>query len=65
MILRDERTIVPIGSHQPEFGVTQSLPSMVGRGGATAILPPQLSDKERLALPKVQAISERRWSELR
>jgi len=41
MILRDERAIVAIGSDQTEFGVTLSLPSVVGRGGITAILPPQ------------------------
>ena len=34
------------------FGVTLSLPSVVGRGGVTAILPPQLSDEERQALHK-------------
>jgi L-lactate dehydrogenase len=52
MILRDERAIVPIGSYQKGFGVTLSLPSVVGRGGVTAILPPQLSDGQRLALEK-------------
>src|SRR5205823_924482 len=52
MILHDERAVVPIGSYQEEFGVTLSLPSVVGRGGVTAILPPQLSDEERQALQK-------------
>jgi L-lactate dehydrogenase len=52
MILRDERAIIPIGSYQREFGVTLSLPSVVGRGGVIAILPPQLSDDEQDALEK-------------
>jgi L-lactate dehydrogenase len=52
MILGDERAIIPIGSYQKEFGVTLSLPSVVGRGGVMAILPPQLSDEERQALHK-------------
>jgi L-lactate dehydrogenase len=47
MVLRDERSAIPIGSYQREFGVTLSLPSVVGRGGVTAILPPELSAEER------------------
>ena len=50
MILRDERAIIPIGSFQREFGVTLSSQSVVGRGGVTAVLPPQLSHEERQAL---------------
>jgi len=52
MILRDERAIVPIGSFQREFGLTLSLPSVVGRGGVTAILPMELSEEEQAALRK-------------
>ena len=52
MVLRDERTAIPIGSYQREFGVTLSLPSVVGRGGVTAILPPDLSAEERDGLSK-------------
>jgi L-lactate dehydrogenase len=40
MVLRNERSVVPIGSYQREFGVTLSLPSVVGRDGVIAILPP-------------------------
>ena len=47
MVLRDEGSAIPIGSFQREFGVTLSLPSVVGRGGVTAILPPELSAEER------------------
>ena len=52
MVLRDERSAIPIGSYQREFGVTLSLPSVVGRGGVTAVLPLDLSAEERDALRK-------------
>jgi L-lactate dehydrogenase len=50
MVLRDERSAIPIGSYQPEFGVTLSLPSIVGSAGVTAILPVALSSEERNGL---------------
>ena len=52
MVLRDEGSAIPIGSFQREFGVTLSLPSVVGRSGVTAILPPELSAEERDGLRK-------------
>jgi L-lactate dehydrogenase len=52
MILRDERGAVPIGSYQRQFGVTLSLPSIVGRGGVIEVLAPELSDEERSGLDK-------------
>jgi L-lactate dehydrogenase len=52
MVLRDQRTAIPIGSYQREFGVTLSLPSVVGRVGVISVLPPDLSDEERGALEK-------------
>jgi L-lactate dehydrogenase len=52
MVLRDERSAIPIGSYQREFGVTLSLPSIVGRDGVIAILPPDLSSDERAGLQK-------------
>src|ERR1700761_9533696 len=52
MILRDERRPGPIGSLQREFGVTLSLPSVVGRDGVIEVLTPELSDEERAALAK-------------
>jgi len=52
MILRDERAVVPIGSLQKEFGVTLSLPSVVGRGGVIEVLQPDSSDEERDGLQK-------------
>jgi len=52
MVLRDERSAVPIGSYQRQFGVTLSLPSIVGRSGVTEVLSPELSDEERSGLEK-------------
>jgi L-lactate dehydrogenase len=52
MVLRNERSVVPIGSYQREFGVTLSLPSVVGRDGVIAILPPDLSPDEQDGLRK-------------
>ena len=52
MILREEHAVVPVGSLQKEFGVTLSLPSVVGRGGVIEVLQPELSAEERDALNK-------------
>jgi len=52
MILRDERSAMPIGSYQQQFGVTLSLPSIVGRSGVMQVLQPELSDEERGGLEK-------------
>jgi L-lactate dehydrogenase len=58
MVLRDERTVVPIGSFQKELGVTLSLPSVVGAGGVIEVLQPELSAEERDALQKSAASLE-------
>ncbi len=50
MVLRDERAVVPVGSHQPAFGVTLSLPSIVGRDGVVSVLQPDLTPDERSRL---------------
>ena len=55
MVLRDERAVVPVGSLQSQFGVTLSLPSVVGRGGIIEVLQPELSDEERNGLAKSAA----------
>jgi L-lactate dehydrogenase len=52
MILRDERAVVPVGSLQKQFGVTLSLPSVIGRGGVIEVSEPELSDEEREGLQK-------------
>jgi L-lactate dehydrogenase len=55
MVLRDERAAIPIGSYQRGFGVTLSLPSIVGRAGVIAVLQPDLSAEERSGLDKSAA----------
>jgi malate/lactate dehydrogenase len=49
-VLRDERAVLPIGVYNPQYGVTLSLPSVVGREGVNRILEPAMSDEERRAL---------------
>src|SRR3984893_4201413 len=46
-ILRDEHAVIPIGSYNPNYGVTISLPSVLGRQGVSQILEPEMSDEER------------------
>jgi L-lactate dehydrogenase len=50
IILRDERVAIPIGCNSPEYGVTLSLPSIVGREGVVRTLDPELSVEERRGL---------------
>jgi L-lactate dehydrogenase len=52
MVLRDERSAIPIGSFRQDYGVTLSLPSIVGRTGVISTLPLELSPEERSALQK-------------
>jgi L-lactate dehydrogenase len=50
MVLRDERAVIPIGSYHQRFGVTLSLPSIVGRGGVVRAFEPEMSPEEKQAL---------------
>ena len=52
MVLNDERAVIPIGSYHKNFGVTLSLPSVVGRAGVIEVLEPEMSDEEREGLRK-------------
>jgi L-lactate dehydrogenase len=52
MVLRDERAVIPIGCYNPEFGVTLSLPAVVGRDGVERTLEPEMSVAEREALKR-------------
>lgn len=49
-ILRDERVVLPVASHVPEFGTTLSVPSLVGRAGVLGRLLPELPADEAQAL---------------
>jgi L-lactate dehydrogenase len=52
IVLRDERAVIPIGSYHDGFGVTLSLPSIVGQSGVVRILEPEMSPEETEALQK-------------
>src|SRR6266446_3763917 len=45
MVLRDERAVIPIGSYNPEYGVTLSMPSVLERAGVAQILEPEMSEE--------------------
>jgi L-lactate dehydrogenase len=50
MILRDERAVIPVGYYNPRFGVTLSLPSVIGRAGVHRVIEPEMSDAEQQGL---------------
>jgi L-lactate dehydrogenase len=47
IVLRDERAVIPIGSYNDRFGVTLSLPGIVGRGGVVQIFEPEMSSERQ------------------
>ncbi len=49
-VLRDEHAVMPIGSYNPRYDVTLSMPSVVGRAGVVRVLDPEMSDEERRKL---------------
>jgi len=49
-VLRDERAVFPVGSYNSRFGVTLSLPSVVGSAGVSEVLWPEMSEDETRAL---------------
>jgi L-lactate dehydrogenase len=51
-ILRDEQAVIPIGSYNPKYRATLSLPSVLGRSGVSQILEPEMSAEERAALER-------------
>jgi L-lactate dehydrogenase len=51
-ILRDERAVIPIGSYNPKYSTTISLPSVLGRHGVTQILEPEMSEEEQRGLQR-------------
>jgi L-lactate dehydrogenase len=55
IVLRDERAVIPIGSYNPQYGVTLSMPSVLGQTGVVQILEPAMSDDERQALQRSAA----------
>jgi L-lactate dehydrogenase len=54
-LLRDEHLVMPVGSFNPAYGTTLSLPSVLGRNGVTRVLEPEMSEDERQALERSAA----------
>jgi L-lactate dehydrogenase len=52
IVLRDEQAVVPVGSHNARYDVTVSLPSVVGSGGVSDVLWPEMSDDETHAFER-------------
>lgn len=52
MVLCDEHAVIPIGSFQREFGVTISLPRVIGAEGVVTGMQPILSPEEGSALKR-------------
>src|SRR5713226_3005819 len=52
IVLRDERAVIPIGSYNATYGVTLSMPSVLGQTGVAQILEPAMSQDERHALQR-------------
>jgi L-lactate dehydrogenase len=44
--------VIPIGSYNRQYGVTLSMPSVLGQSGVVQILRPTMSDDERQALQR-------------
>jgi L-lactate dehydrogenase len=49
-VLRDEKVVLPVSSPQRAFGVSLSLPSVIGAAGVERVLMPQVSQQEEAAL---------------
>ena len=52
MVLRDEGAVIPVGCYNETFGVTLSLPSVIGREGVHRVLEPEMSDAEQQGLER-------------
>lgn len=50
VILRDERAVFPVGSHNRDYGITLSLPSVVGAAGICDVLMPEMTEDELAGL---------------
>lgn len=52
IVLRNERAVIPIGVFNPKFGVTLSMPGVLGRNGVSRILEPTMSEEELQGLQR-------------
>jgi L-lactate dehydrogenase len=51
-ILRDEHAVVSVGSFNPGYGTTLSLPTVLGRAGVIRVLEPEMSEEEKQGLQR-------------
>lgn len=63
-MLRDEGLVAPIGVFQEKYGVTLSLPAVIGRRGVSEVLIPSMSPEETDALAASGAAIARALSDL-
>jgi len=49
---RNENAVFPLGVHMPAYGVTLSMPVVIGRAGVMRTLVPPMADDERAALER-------------
>lgn len=52
---RNEHAVFPLGCHLPEYGVTLSVPVVIGREGVVRVLRPRMSEEERAAFERSAA----------
>jgi L-lactate dehydrogenase len=52
IMARDEKAVVPLGCYQADYGVTLSLPAVLGRRGVLRILRPPMTPDEAAALQR-------------
>jgi L-lactate dehydrogenase len=52
---RDEHAVFPLGHHLPQYGVTLSVPVVIGRQGVVRVLQPPMDEHERAALERSAA----------
>ena len=54
-LLRDEHSVMSVGSFNSTYGTTLSLPSVLGRAGVSRVLEPEMSEDEKQALERSAA----------
>jgi L-lactate dehydrogenase len=52
IVARNEQAVIPIGVFNPKFGVTLSMPGILGRHGVRRILEPAMAEEEFLGLQR-------------
>jgi L-lactate dehydrogenase len=51
-VLRDEHAVLSVGSFNPGYGTTLSLPTVLGRAGVIRVLEPEMSEDEKQGLQR-------------